>query len=164
MSNKYLFYECSKKDGKLPQGWMFSNFSPHPIAAYGIVWPTSEHLFQALKFKGTDDEYYLEISKISSPSIAKRMGRSRKHPLREDWEEIKDEVMYFVVHTKVEQYEIVRNELLNETRDMEIVENSPKDSYWGCGKDGKGHNQLGKIFMRIRDEFRANPEEVLRNG
>jgi len=65
--DKYLFYGHSKKKGVYPQGWMFSNFSPHPVVAYGIKWPTSEHLFQALKFKGSDHEYFNEIAKAKDP-------------------------------------------------------------------------------------------------
>ena len=146
MSEKFLFYGHARKK----QGWMFSNFSSHPVIAYDVEWPTSEHLFQALKFQPTDEEYYIEISKAASPMIAKRMGQTRNHPLRSDWEDIKDEVMYLCVHNKVVQNSDVRKALLD-TEDMELVENSPRDYYWGCGASGTGRNQLGKTLMVIRD-------------
>ena len=151
-STAYLFYRHSKRNGKLPQGWMFSNFSHHFIKTKGIVWLTAEHLFQALKFEGSDDAYYRKISEAKSPMIAKRMGQSRKHPLRDDWEDIKDDIMYFVIYTKFMQHKDVQDEL-EATGDRVIIENSPKDRYWGCGKDGKGRNQLGKTFMKVRDYF-----------
>jgi predicted NAD-dependent protein-ADP-ribosyltransferase YbiA (DUF1768 family) len=35
-----------------------------------------------------------------------------------------------------------------------IVENSPFDDYWGCGKDGSGQNKLGQILMEVRELLR----------
>src|SRR5580704_7800443 len=69
----------------------FSNFSPHPVKLKGKTWPTSEHFFQAQKFAGTPDEE--EVRQAKSPMIAARMGRSRKRPLRKDWESVKDSIM-----------------------------------------------------------------------
>ncbi len=57
----------------------FSNFSRHPVRLKGKVWPTSEHYFQAQKFAGTPHEE--EVRQAKSPTIAARMGRSRKRPL-----------------------------------------------------------------------------------
>ena len=77
------------------------------------------------------------------------MGRDRSHPLRSDWESVKDNIMQqgvlrkFETHTKL-------GEILLSTGDEEIVENSPIDYYWGCGKDGSGKNKLGLILMRVR--------------
>jgi hypothetical protein len=62
----------------------FSNFSPHPVKLKGKTWPTSEHYFQAQKFAGAPDEE--EVRRAKSPMVAARMGRSRKRPLRKDWE------------------------------------------------------------------------------
>jgi N-glycosidase YbiA len=76
----------------------FSNFSPHPIRLKGKFWPTSEHYFQAQKFAGTADEE--EVRQAKSPMIAARMGRSHKRPLRNDWESIKDSIMYEAVLAK----------------------------------------------------------------
>lgn len=39
--------------------------------------------------------------------------------------------------------EAMRNLLLS-TGDKTIVEDSPHDSYWGCGSDGKGQNMRCK--------------------
>lgn len=162
-NDRYLFYGHSKKNGVRPQGWMFSNFSPHPVIAYGMEWPTSEHLFQALKFKGSDDKYFDEFAAANSPAIAKKMGQSRNHPLRKDWEEVKDEVMYFIIHIKATQHPEVLDELLA-TDDQEIVENAPNDLYWGCGKNGKGRNQLGKTLMKVRDDIRSGRNSPRVNG
>ena len=69
----------------------FSNFAPYPISLEGTVWPTSKHYFQAQKF--LDEAHREAIRNVKSPMIAARMGRSRKRPLRPDWEAVKDGVM-----------------------------------------------------------------------
>jgi len=62
------------------------------------MWPTSEHYFQAQKFD--DREYQEKIRATPSAMIAARLGRSRKVPIRSDWEQTKDEVMYRAVLAK----------------------------------------------------------------
>ena len=118
----------------------FSNFSPHPIVLKGKTWPTSEHYFQAQKFAGTPDEE--EVRQAKSPMIAARMGRSRKRPLRKDWESVKDAIMHEAVLAKFTQHADLREILLG-TGDSEIVEHTAKDAYWGDGGDGSGKNRLG---------------------
>jgi len=54
---------------------------------------------------------------------------------------------------KVEQNPYVKKKLL-ETKDYLIVEDSPKDSFWGIGANRDGENQLGKLWMKIRKELR----------
>jgi N-glycosidase YbiA len=44
-------------------------------------------------------------------------------------------------------------QILLDTKPALLIENSPKDSYWGCGKDGKGQNKLGISLMKVRDEI-----------
>ena len=56
------------------------------------------------------------------------------------------------LYTKVQMYEDVRNALL-ETRDNLIIETSQYDYFWGIGRDLRGHNHLGKIWMKIRDKI-----------
>jgi N-glycosidase YbiA len=132
----------------------FSNFSPHPIVLKGVTWPTSEHYFQAQKFAGTPDEE--EVRRAKSPMVAARTGRSRKRPLREDWESVKDEIMHEAVLAKFTQHADLREILLG-TGDAEIVEHTENDRYWGHGGDGTGQNRLGQILMKVREGLRHEP-------
>jgi len=137
---------------KEPYG-CFSNFSPHAITLDDRIWVTTEHYFQAQKY--IDTPRYDLIANSESPRIAANLGRDRSIPLRPDWEQVKDGVMLKCVREKVKQHpEIMR--ILMSTGDAEIIEDSPIDYYWGCGKDGTGKNMLGKIFMIIRSELRRN--------
>lgn len=40
----------------------------------------------------------------------------------------------------------------------EIVEDSPINSYWGCGADRLGKNRLGVILMEVRKQLRREQE------
>jgi ribA/ribD-fused uncharacterized protein len=117
----------------------------------GLLWPTSEHYFQAQKFVGTPHEE--AIRAVASPMVAARMGRSRARPLRPDWETVKNDIMYEVVRAKFEQHLDLRSILLD-TGDSVIVEHTERDAYWGDGRDGSGQNRLGQILMRVREELR----------
>lgn len=130
----------------------FSNFSAHPIQLDGEVWPTTEHYFQAQKFISTAPEYAEQIRLEPSPMKAANMGRSRKVPLRVDWEEVKDDVMRKAVRAKIEAHDDVRQTLLSTEQEV-LIEQTTKDTYWGCGTDGTGKNMLGIILMEIRSQL-----------
>src|SRR2546430_7369539 len=57
----------------------------------------------------------------SSDLIAARMGRSRQHPLRSDWEAAKDDIMREALRAKFGQHPGLRS-LLLETGDCERSE------------------------------------------
>ena len=145
--NQIHFYRVNEPYGE------FSNFSPHPIRLKDRIWPTSEHYFQAQKFANTEYEEAIRLSK--SPMIAARMGRSRQHPLRSDWEAAKDDIMREALRAKFGQHPGLRS-LLLETGDCELVEHTKNDRYWGDGGDGTGKNRLGKLLMQLRAELRKS--------
>ncbi len=88
----------------------FSNFSKHGIEMDAEWWSTVEHYFQAQKFK---DEIYRK--KILESHIAKQaaeLGRSRKFPIRKDWEQVKDGIMHEAVLAKFRTHESLATLLL----------------------------------------------------
>lgn len=80
------------------------------------------------------------------------MGRNRSLPLREDWEEIKVDVMRRALWAKVMQHADVRETLLS-TGDAVIIEHTKNDNIWADGGDGSGENLLGRLWMEIRTEL-----------
>lgn len=134
----------------------FSNFSPHPITLKGKVWPTTEHYFQAQKFSDTTHEEEIRLAK--SPKDAANMGRSRKLPLRTDWEKVKDDIMYDAVYAKFTQHQDLKEKLLG-TGECVLVERTKNDRYWGDGGDGSGLNMLGMVLMAVRQELRRSEGE-----
>jgi len=129
-----------------------SNYARYGVKLDGESWPTVEHYFQAQKFD--DARHRARIRRAATAKEAKTLGRSRKVPLRPDWEDVKDDIMYRAVKKKFKTHKAARKLLLG-TGDEDLIENAPMDSYWGCGDDGKGLNRLGAILMQVRDELRS---------
>ena len=105
MNNTIRFYRVDDDYG------IFSNFSNHPIEVDGIIWKTSEHYFQAQKFH--DEKTRLKVINAASPGEAAKIGRDRNNILRNEWEQIKDDVMRKAVLAKVMQHEDVRKLLIS---------------------------------------------------
>lgn len=130
-----------------------SNFYPQGFEEDGKYWPSVEHYFQAQKFVGDGAEEYKEkIRNCGSPKNAKALGQSRKYKLREDWEDAKEQVMLYALRRKFQHPKL--KQLLINTKNRELVENSPHDKYWGIGKGGKGKNRLGKLLVEVREEIK----------
>lgn len=140
------FYRLNEPFGE------FSNFSPHPIKVKGKTWPTLEHYFQAQKFAGTTHEQAVRQAK--SPMVAAHMGRSRKRPLRRDWEAVKDDIMREALRAKFQQHAELKTLLLS-TGEARLIEHTVNDRYWGDGGDGAGKNRLGQLLVELRAELRT---------
>ncbi|MBQ2936497.1 MAG: NADAR family protein [Lachnospiraceae bacterium] len=128
----------------------FLNFAHYEFELDGKIWMTSEHYFQAQKFSGTEYEEIIRL--LDNPMKAAETGRNRDLPLREDWEQVKDDIMRKAVLAKFSQNEEIKNILLS-TAEETIIENTSNDYYWGCGKDGSGKNMLGIILMEVREKL-----------
>ncbi|MCG6134858.1 MAG: NADAR domain-containing protein [Nostoc sp. LLA-1] len=132
----------------------FSNFSRHGIHIQGTYWPTVEHYYQAQKFVGSVDAVIIPvIHAAATPEDAAALGRCSTRQLRSDWETVKTQVMREAVRKKFSTHDEIR-EILLSTGDEILVENSPKDYFWGCGAENTGQNHLGKILMSVRAEIR----------
>ena len=125
--------------------WL-SNFWKSNVAFEGMLYPSVEHAFQAAKTLSTADRN--EIRTADSPAMAKYAGK--RIVLREDWEDVKLEIMEQLLVSKFEN-EWLRNKLLA-TGDQELIEgNYWHDTFWGVDKKTKeGFNHLGKLLMKLR--------------
>ena len=131
-----------------------SNFYNAEVAHEGITYRSSEAAFQAAKTK--DFRVRREFAELN-PSQAKLKGRNIE--LREDWEEVKDDIMYQIVKDKFTRNSNLKSLLLKTNSSILIEGNWWHDNYWGdchCEKckDKEGKNTLGLILMRVRDEIR----------
>lgn len=131
--------------------WAFlSNFYESEIEFEGIVYPTNEHFFQAMKTLDVDERR--AIANALTPGKAKRMGR--RVTLRPDWEEVKEEVMFLGLCLKFADDQLA--DWLLETGDEELIEGTTwHDNEWGnctCSKckNIPGKNKLGKLLMKVR--------------
>lgn len=129
----------------------FSNFAPYPVRIDGTRFRTSEHAFQAQKFRDPKDA--AAVRDARTPAIAARIGRDRSRPLRKDWEAVKVGIMREIVLAKFSQHADL-GALLLATGDARIVEHTENDDFWGDGGDGHGANMLGRILVKVRAELR----------
>lgn len=133
-----------------------SNFDKSPIVdEHGIVYPTNEHFFQAMKTLNIAER--AAIAAAPSPGKAKRMGR--QVALRSDWEAIKNDVMLEGLRKKFADPKLAQK-LLNTAEEHLVEGNTWHDNYWGichCGRPscGVGSNMLGNLLMQVRDELRG---------
>lgn len=134
---------------------IFSNFAPTPVTINGLLYPTTEHYFQSMKFIDTDPEYAEIVRLAKTPGESKKLGKSREHPIDPDWSNSKKGegksimVMRRALLSKALQHQKFREMLLS-TGTAHIIEASPFDSYWGEGRDKKGKNMLGVLLMELR--------------
>jgi ribA/ribD-fused uncharacterized protein len=121
-----------------------SNFFPSPISDGRFTWPTVEHRFQALKTLDQVDQAAIRVA--DTPGKAKRMGR--KVTIREDWEQIKLDVMGESLEMKFGQNPDLAA-LLIATGGATLEEgNTWGDTFWGIDlRTGKGENWLGTLLM-----------------
>ena len=138
-------------DGKYA---FLSNFFYAPFVYDGIIYPTNEHFFQAMKT--LDQEKRKQIAEAKTPGAAKRMGRQVQ--LREDWEQVKYTAMRVGVERKFDAHPKLASKLIA-TGDAILIEgNSWHDNTWGscfCSKCAAiaGKNWLGEILMERRKEL-----------
>lgn len=130
---------------------MFSNFSSFAIRWKDVFYMTAEHAYQSEKFM--DPVMKEEIRNKPSAHEVLAYAREFKSLRRLDWGEVKVGIMKGIIRAKVDQHAYVRQVLLDSGR-SELIEDSPTDSFWGRGPDHAGQNNLGKIWMEVREEIR----------
>lgn len=129
---------------------VLNNFSANAVEIDGVLYPTSEHAYQAMKY--TDPEGKELIRRAPSSLLAKVVAKTYQAARRSDWNTVKLDVMESILRIKLAQHEEVREALIRSGSE-EIGEDSPTDDFWGIGANGNGQNHLGKLWMKIRDEI-----------
>ena len=133
-----------------------SNFYETSVEWEGLIYPSSEAAFQAAKTLDQEDRKRFQTM---APTIAKREGYKVK--LRENWEDIKIDVMYQIVLAKFSQNEFLKQKLIATGREWLEEGNTWGDRTWGT-VDGIGNNYLGKVLMAVRSVLIL--QEAIDNG
>lgn len=133
--------------------YIFSNFSSFQVEWRGRKWATSEHAYQAAHFFETAPELAEKIFHLPSAHEAFKLAKASGRFAPKNWEEIKVGIMEDICRHKLAQHEYVRRKLL-QTGNRPLVEDSPTDACWGWGPNRDGRNELGKVWMRLRDELK----------
>ena len=126
-----------------------SNFWPVPVyvnVESGIhIFASVENAYQALKCPQST----WDVFKACSPTKAKVLGKAGEAASEHD----RLEIMTLLNRRKYANTHLA--EKLLETGDLHIEEtNHWGDKFWGVCK-GVGHNHMGKILMKVRDELKS---------
>jgi len=129
----------------------FSNFRyfERPVRVEGLIYATPEALYQSRKT--LDHAERKRIAEARLPNEAKWFGR--RVTLRQDWNDIKIEVMKWVQTLRFEQPK-AKLELMSYVGEL-VEYNWWHDNFWGycvcekCKSKAK-HNHLGNIIYDIR--------------
>lgn len=145
----------------LPYGWL-GNMAPFPVMYDNKRWPTTEHLFQALRF-APDAAVRELIRAAKSPMAAKFVAKAWSDLMVIEPTSLPDITnMMDCLVLKVNQHPDLKQKLLD-TGNEQIVEDvtgrnrSGRHRFWGEALvDGKwvGGNILGYLWMRLRDRLR----------
>lgn len=128
------------------------NFSSFGFAYNGQYYQTVEHGYQSLRFKDVAPDIEEKIVKCYSAYEAQKIAHENIEKQVNNWNDIKVRVMEDLLRAKLEQNPYVKQKLL-QTEKFLICEDSPKDSFWGIGYNRDGRNELGKLWMKLRNEL-----------
>lgn len=137
--------------------YILDNFASFAVNWKGRRWQTAEHAYQASHFFDTAPELVEQIFNAMSAHDAQVIAKTNADKAPKNWEDLKTGIMEDICKQKLIQNPYVQKKLL-QTGDLPIVEDSPKDAFWGRGPNKDGRNELGKIWMRLRDWLKTNPQ------
>lgn len=154
--DRWLMEKMDEVIGFYPREFYpFDNFSSFKVEWNGYLFSSVEEAYQAASFMGSDEELVEKIKKSHSADEAQRIAYANRDRRREDWDDVKISIMEELLRLKIEQNPYVKKKLL-QTGDYMIVEDSPKDDFWGWGPNRDGQNNLGKLWMKLREELKNN--------
>lgn len=157
-SNAIYFYHSNQPY------YEFTNFYPAPFWVDNVHYQTSEHYYQAQKFrlcslsgcKAQADAVANQIQASSTARDAFDIAQRNKSLLdMNKLNQQRDQIMHIGVFSKFNQNPKLRSSLLS-TGKAKLIENSPIDNYWGIGANGNGQNKLGEILMNVRSQLLVN--------
>ena len=124
----------------------------------GVKILTSEALYQACRFPHLPEVQRLIIAE-RSPMTAKMKSKPYRNDSRVDWDIVRTKVMRWCLQVKLIQNWGKFSELLLETGDLSIVEDSRKDDFWGAKPEDEeiltGANVLGRLLMQVREQIKS---------
>jgi ribA/ribD-fused uncharacterized protein len=152
---------------------MYQKDLQNKLVVNGLEYRSSEALYQACRFPD-HPEIQEKVREQKSPMAAKMVTKphrkkdtkpNRPYQCREDWDEVRVDVMRWVLRVKLSCNFIQMGSGLEATQGKDIVEiSTKKDRFWGTVDDGNGNldgeNKMGVMLMELRDEYLAKGEKM----
>ena len=147
-----LALENAIRFSRLDETSFLSTIASCPFELEDYSWPTAEHYYQAHKFEGM--AYADQILMADTGQKAHGLGTRRFKRKVKGWKNKRRVWMTRALYRITAEYPTVKESLL-ETGDTLLVETSLYNHYWGVGRDQRGENMLGRVWMDIRQKIQA---------
>ena len=127
-----------------------------PLTVNAVSIRTSEALYQACRFPHMP-EVQRQVIREKSPMSAKMVTKPYRSNSRPDWDDVRVDIMRWVLQVKLAQNWSKFCELLLRTGDRSIVEHSHRDPFWGAtpidAETLVGSNVLGRLLRQLRERL-----------
>lgn len=146
--NAYVNGEKSIRGFTTNETRWLSNYWPCLVVYDGLDYKNSESAYQSAKTLNREDRVRFQTM---GAGTSKKEGQTVA--MREDWDKVKDNIMYEIVKDKFcRNIELAVKLMATEDKYLEET-NWWNDIYWGVCR-GIGENKLGHILMRVREEIK----------
>lgn len=121
-----------------------SNAYASPLTIDGIYYVTIEHAYRATQYHRQEDRQYI----AGIPNVPALIEYQRVFPGAPEFQSVCLPVMESLLRLKFKTYPRLWERLVN-TGKLELISDDP-DPFWGGAE-----NNLGKLLMKLRTEYRA---------
>ena len=127
-----------------------------PLELENEQWRTAEHYVHTM-LAGTPG-LANRIRAAESGYAAYKLAKPWYRRKIKGWKSQRRLYMTRAVYTLVQMYSDIHHYVLDSGEQM-IVETSQYDHYWGIGRDLRGENMLGKVWMDVRQRLREKARQ-----
>lgn len=129
--------------------YFLDNCFPASFQWEGHTWKCAESAIAAARCGNADDA---EFFAACDGKTAKKHGGKKQE--RDDWKTVRLDVVEEILTAKFSQNEYLKERLRRTGDTVLVAGHNGKESFWGRNLySDKGENHLGKILMKIRDNF-----------
>ena len=151
-----LKMEQANRFSRLDENHLLSSVSSHGFELEEQFWPTAEHYYQAHKFEGLP--LAQSIIAVNTGVEAHKLGNQWFKRKTKGWKNNRRLWMTRALYRKTQEHTEVREALLATGDDL-LIETSLYNHFWGIGRDQRGENTMGKIWMDIRKKIQDDASE-----
>lgn len=147
-----------------PFGGLSNMASGYSLYVNEVIVPSSEHLYQAMRYPTNPDIQFEIISQDNAMKAKMVSNKYKDHYSRPDWDKIQIRVMRWALEIKLSQNWNKFSQILKETQDKSIVEFANDNKIWGAKPNGDnelmGINALGRLLMELREKHVYRDERI----
>lgn len=144
-------------------GGLSNMASGYSLYVNDIIIPSSEHLYQAMRYSINPDIQHEIISQDNAMKAKMVSNKYKEKYSRPDWDRIQIKIMRWALEVKLAQNWEKFSQVLQLTEDKPIVEFSKEDKLWGASLSNgnlQGVNALGRLLMELRQKYVSSNDRI----